>query len=271
MNKIKMLILCIICVSCANKNEQIKQNRIIAGVFDGGMIFIDQLDSTLRKDFYQLRRREAEGRIFRSLVEIEARKKKSNAETILKAALHKNFKIGEGNSTGQNILVYQKNRFLEFRDSLFKVYSVSIVLDSILATHMDVKDYCKYYRGNLNSNIELCIISDIQCYSCQEFEKNMKFIYYKYRDKIKFCSIIVSEGIDKGAIASEAAGIQGRFWEMHDFLFENPQSGFNDSLLIKFAGLLNLDCKKMESDLNNNELKNKLTKQNDMLQFLRLY
>jgi protein-disulfide isomerase len=52
----------------------------------------------------------------------------------------------------------------------------------------------------------------------------------------------------QAAEAAEAAGAQGRFWEMHDLLFENQDRlGLRD--LIGYAGALGLDLERVVTDL----------------------
>jgi protein-disulfide isomerase len=45
---------------------------------------------------------------------------------------------------------------------------------------------------------------------------------------------------EEAALAAEAAGAQGRFWEMHDVLFEN-QRALEDENLVEYAQALDLD------------------------------
>jgi cyclophilin family peptidyl-prolyl cis-trans isomerase len=68
---------------------------------------------------------------------------------------------------------------------------------------------------------------------------------------------------DKAALAAqaaEAAGMQGRFWEMHDLLFEQQDEWKNFSFeqfkgwLVRKAGELELDTEKFKSDLNSDRL-----------------
>jgi protein-disulfide isomerase len=52
----------------------------------------------------------------------------------------------------------------------------------------------------------------------------------------------------QAAEAAEAAGAQGRFWEMHDLLFEHQDRlGLRD--LIAYAGALDLDLERFVTDL----------------------
>jgi protein-disulfide isomerase len=50
------------------------------------------------------------------------------------------------------------------------------------------------------------------------------------------------------AQAAVAAGAQGKFWEMHDILFEH-QSALEDADLVRYAGLLGLDAQRIVSEL----------------------
>jgi protein-disulfide isomerase len=50
------------------------------------------------------------------------------------------------------------------------------------------------------------------------------------------------------AEAAEAAGVQGRFWEMHDYVFEH-QRALSDRHLREYAALLGLDEERFDREL----------------------
>ncbi len=56
------------------------------------------------------------------------------------------------------------------------------------------------------------------------------------------------------ALAAEAAGRQGKFWEMHDKLFEN-QKQMTDENFIAWAGELGLNVEKFKKDMADPALK----------------
>jgi len=62
------------------------------------------------------------------------------------------------------------------------------------------------------------------------------------------------------ALASEAAGKQGKFWEMHDKLFENNKA-LNDGNYVAWAGELGLDVEQFKKDMKDPGLKKKITAQ----------
>jgi protein-disulfide isomerase len=62
------------------------------------------------------------------------------------------------------------------------------------------------------------------------------------------------------AIAAEAAGRQGKFWEMHDKIFEN-QKALSDASYLAWAGELGLDLEKFKKDLADPAVKKMLEDQ----------
>jgi protein-disulfide isomerase len=62
---------------------------------------------------------------------------------------------------------------------------------------------------------------------------------------------------ERAAEAAEAAGAQGRFWEMHDLLFENQQS-LEDEDLLEYATLASLDINRFVRDLREGRYLNRI-------------
>ncbi|MDQ0967359.1 protein-disulfide isomerase [Flavobacterium sp. W4I14] len=59
------------------------------------------------------------------------------------------------------------------------------------------------------------------------------------------------------AIAAEAAGLQGKFWEMHDALYEN-QYRLNGELFDELAETIGLDLEQFQQDSTSEEIKSKI-------------
>jgi len=93
----------------------------------------------------------------------------------------------------------------------------------------------------------------------KEFPTELRFVYRHY----PLIGTPESPFHDKAALstqAAEAAGKQGKFWEMHDLLF-NQQSDWSaltvsdfQQWLIQKAGELDLDMEKFTTDLTSDEL-----------------
>ncbi|MBI5452425.1 thioredoxin domain-containing protein, partial [Candidatus Gottesmanbacteria bacterium] len=112
--------------------------------------------------------------------------------------------------------------------------------------------------------------SDFQCPACafyysmvnsleREIGKKMLFVYRHY-------PLTQHKNARLAAAAAEAAGLQGKFWEMHALLFENQKiwSDTDDArkIFTDYAKSLTLDMMKFEKDLDLQEVKDKV--ENDL-------
>ncbi len=112
--------------------------------------------------------------------------------------------------------------------------------------------------GAGTDNVTLTEYGDFQCPSCGNYYPVLKQVKAKYGDRIKFQfkNFPLTE-IHKNALiasrAAEAANIQGKFWEMHNKLFETQRSWseMNDptSVFTAYAQELGLDVAKFTTDL----------------------
>lgn len=113
------------------------------------------------------------------------------------------------------------------------------------------------YYGKLDSPVTLTEFVDFQCEACYAYYPYVKQVKEQYKDRIRFqvrYFPIVSghQFALQAARAGEAAARQGKFWEMHDKLFEgqkewertsNPQSFYD-----QYAKEIGLDMAKFETD-----------------------
>ncbi len=117
--------------------------------------------------------------------------------------------------------------------------------------------------GKLDSKVTLIEYGDFQCPACKSYYPIVKQLKEEYKDKIKFqfrnypLSQIHPNAF-MAARASEAAGQQNKFFEMHDLLYENadawvPQTD-PSSLFISYAAQLNLDGNKFKDDLKSQKI-----------------
>jgi len=110
-----------------------------------------------------------------------------------------------------------------------------------------------HIQGKKDAPVELVEYGDYQCPYCGEAYPIIKNIQQGAGDRLKFIfrnfplKTIHPDAL-KAAIASEAAGLQGKYWEMHDLLFENQKSLKPHSLLL-YADELNLNMDQFEADL----------------------
>lgn len=111
---------------------------------------------------------------------------------------------------------------------------------------VEVADHVK---GNPNATVTLVEYSDFQCPACASFQPVMEEIMKQYGDKLRFeykhYPLPIHQYAQQAAIAAEAAGQQGKFFEFHDLLFKNQQEWAQSvapaSFFVKYAEELGLD------------------------------
>lgn len=84
-----------------------------------------------------------------------------------------------------------------------------------------VEDLDVHYRGNLKAQTTFIVASDFDCKRCVDFEKTLKRIYDKYKDRVKFGFINFADEPTLASLSCEAAARFDKFWEFHDAVFEH--------------------------------------------------
>ena len=111
--------------------------------------------------------------------------------------------------------------------------------------------------GAGNKKVTLVEYGDFQCPVCSDYFVILKEIKSKYGDDITFqFSHFPLDSIHPNARgasrAAEAAGNQGKFFEMHDLLYQNQQIWSSSSnakeLFGSYAQQINLDMAKFDAD-----------------------
>lgn len=120
-----------------------------------------------------------------------------------------------------------------------------------------------HMQGDKNAPIEMVEYGDYQCPHCGRAYPIVKAIQKKLGGKLKFVfrNFPLAEAhpnATNAAIATEAAAEQGKFWEMHDILFEH-QNNLKDSALIKYAEQLGLDVAQFEKDFDRQDVQDKVS------------
>ena len=112
-------------------------------------------------------------------------------------------------------------------------------------------------QGAGNKKVTLTEYGDFQCPACGQYYPILKEVKKFYGDDIKFefkhfPLIQIHPNAFAAHRAAEAAGLQGKFFEMHDLLYENQQSWVSqsnpNSVFESFATQLGLDINKFKAD-----------------------
>ncbi|MBI4037080.1 thioredoxin domain-containing protein [Candidatus Daviesbacteria bacterium] len=123
-----------------------------------------------------------------------------------------------------------------------------------------------YKIATSSAKVTMVEFSDFQCPACAAVEPTIRQMLADYQGKINFVyrhfPLPQHQNAVKAALAAEAAGVQGKFWPMHDKLFDAQKewenSGSADDLFVNYAKDLGLDSEKFKLSLEDNKLADKI-------------
>ena len=121
-------------------------------------------------------------------------------------------------------------------------------------------------KGNKDAQATLIEYSDFQCPACGSYYPILKKVSDDLGDKVKFAyrhfPLPQHKNAKLAATVAEAAGKQGKFWEMHDLIFQNQSDWSEDKnaaiIFAKYAQDLQLDLAKFQTDIADEEIKAKI-------------
>src|SRR5215216_1201551 len=120
-----------------------------------------------------------------------------------------------------------------------------------------------YARGTDTARVTLEEFSDFQCPACGGLEPGLRRVMREYEGRgvrliFRNYPLQMHKYAFIAARAAEAAGQQGKFWEMHDMLYDN-QKEWSDSMeprvqFDSYATRLGLDVQRFKADLERQDL-----------------
>lgn len=126
----------------------------------------------------------------------------------------------------------------------------------------DIAGESRHLQGK--GSVIIVEFSDFQCPACFNVQEPLTKILKKFEGKITFVYryfplITIHKNAQISAQAAEAAGIQGKFWEMHDKLFstQNIWEGMADpkETFIGYAKELELDINKFVNEIDSQKVR----------------
>ena len=126
-----------------------------------------------------------------------------------------------------------------------------------------------HIRGNPKATVTLEEFGDFECPMCGTYSVEVKKIEAEFGDRLRviFREYPLYPTPHKYALiaaqAAEAAGLQGRFWEMHDKLYEN-QKAWSEAkdvmpMFIDYARQIGLDTDRFGRDLSGDVVATRIT------------
>jgi len=111
-----------------------------------------------------------------------------------------------------------------------------------------------HFLGSEHARITLLEYGDFECPSCKVAVQTPKLLLERFPNRIRFIfrHFPLEEAHPHALMAaevSEAAAAQGKFWPMHDSLFQN-QAHLKDRDLYRYAGDLGLDLARYAAEMD---------------------
>jgi protein-disulfide isomerase len=128
------------------------------------------------------------------------------------------------------------------------------------ASSSNSKSATQHVEGNGSSGVTLVEYGDYQCPYCEQYYPVVKQIQAEFNDQIHFQFrnyplTNLHPNAFAAARAAEAAGLQNKFWEMHDMLYEPANwqvwtsASDTSKLFSQYAQQLGLNVTQFKSDL----------------------
>ena len=120
-----------------------------------------------------------------------------------------------------------------------------------------------HVRGRADAPVTLVEFGDFQCPPCATLADPIDKLEREYRPRLRIVfrhlPLPNHQHAREAALASEAASLQGRFWEMHDLLYRE-QSVWSKgpdvrALFNSYAGMLGLNIDRFKKDMESEQAK----------------
>jgi len=121
--------------------------------------------------------------------------------------------------------------------------------------------------GNPDAPVTLEEFGDFQCPPCGILSGPINQLEQDYRPRLRVIfrhfPLTMHRHAREAALASEAAGQQGRFWQMHDVLYRE-QAVWSEAANVRplfdsYAGMLGLKIDRFKKDMESDEVKRRVT------------
>jgi len=118
-----------------------------------------------------------------------------------------------------------------------------------------------------SATVTLVEFSDFQCSACAIYYQIVSQVINEFKDSMTFVyrNFPLTElhpNATLAAYAAEAAGLQGKYWEMHDFLFtkqsEWSASGSARDIFVRYAESLGMSVDQFKKDIDSDAVKNRI-------------
>jgi protein-disulfide isomerase len=158
---------------------------------------------------------------------------------------------------GGIIWIGKSNNQVDFKGDATKIITAAPIADHLFGSDAQKVVFIEY--------------GDFQCPGCGKMYPTVHELTTKYKDKITFIFrnmplTNLHPNALAAATAAEAAGLQGKYFEMYDMLYQSQDSwsgasvGDRSGIFANYAGQLGVDVNKFKADLSSKDIANKINR-----------
>ena len=124
-----------------------------------------------------------------------------------------------------------------------------------------------WIKGNKDATVTIVEYLDFECEACGAFYPVVKRLSEEFGNEVRFVNryfpLPGHKNSMTSALAAEAAGRQGKYWEMHNIVFENQRDwgekqAPDPKIFENYARQIGLDIDKYSKDIASPELKDRI-------------
>jgi protein-disulfide isomerase len=133
-----------------------------------------------------------------------------------------------------------------------------------------------HIRGNPDAPVTLEEFGDFQCPPCGQFAEFVHELLIEYNSRLRVVfrnfPLPAHAHAREAAQAAEAAGLQGKFWEMYDTLYREQSLWSNASnareLFESYAGTIGLNVDQFKKDMDSDKVRERIDSDHALADFL---
>ncbi|MBK7975020.1 MAG: thioredoxin domain-containing protein [Deltaproteobacteria bacterium] len=161
----------------------------------------------------------------------------------------------------------REKRMQAFTEELRSKRPVSIALKPPVTKRVDVPVGDSPVRGSASAPVTIVEYSDFQCPFCSREQGVLEQLRQRYGEKVRivykhFPLTSIHPNAQKAAEAAECANEKGKFWELHDLLYQN-QTALELDKLPGYAQQVGLDPNEMKQCLDSGRMVARVKKDAD--------
>lgn len=170
--------------------------------------------------------------------------------------------VAEEKLPEKGFLARIKEFLLNLRNNLAAIFSPGTAkLSTPVLARNELITKEAFVKGRPNAPVFLVEFADLECPPCKTFQPVIDKLLLENKGKFTFAMRhFPLEGhrfAFDSAVAAEAAGKQGKFWEMVDLIF-GSQEKLDADIFKNLASKLKLDVKKFSDDFSSGDLREKI-------------